>query len=333
MATTNYLNPTGVRPEYGWKPQGFLAGMNYSRDRQRYDQLAPLQDAITQMGAMEQSNKLDEYGLDAPVRDAKREEKIAVSQSLAETAGPRATADLENVTLGNDLNRGTKASKISEAIAAAAIKEGDAGMAKLQKAVTVAQALSQSLGQGGPAAGAQIQQVLKQANVDPNDPMVKYILSAPSPKEMQKRANILLQVFTEAMPAYRQSMDVQKLQNQGGMQRQGLANQGQLATANARAQAKTQTAAQFLANYPAMTKNPEQAYTMLQMIIADNDLDPSLKAKAVDMAARIQPLVQARIRQDPAVFGGMPAGQRPSVDPNQSQAGGTWIPGKPIKLK
>ena len=40
MAETNYINPGSIRPEYGWKPQGALAGMLYGADRARYENMA-----------------------------------------------------------------------------------------------------------------------------------------------------------------------------------------------------------------------------------------------------------------------------------------------------
>ena len=39
----DYINPTAIRPEYGWKPEGFLAGMNYASDRQQYQNISNLQ--------------------------------------------------------------------------------------------------------------------------------------------------------------------------------------------------------------------------------------------------------------------------------------------------
>ena len=46
MSTTNYMNSNAIRPDYNWKPSGFLAGMHYSDDRRRYNDVSSLQDAM-----------------------------------------------------------------------------------------------------------------------------------------------------------------------------------------------------------------------------------------------------------------------------------------------
>src|SRR3990167_10217590 len=116
----DYLNPTSIRPEYGWKPQGFLGGMNYAEDRQRYRDVASLQDYMMRNEAAKSGMELEEYRGNAPVREAERRSKTAGFNATTETIGGIKRNELTKGSLDNQLSAGTMSSKIAEAAAKAA---------------------------------------------------------------------------------------------------------------------------------------------------------------------------------------------------------------------
>ena len=76
----DYLNPGTIRPEYGWKPKGALAGMWSMRDRNRYEDVASLQDLMMMIEAQKAQ---EEQTMGAPVRSAERQKKITEADLAA----------------------------------------------------------------------------------------------------------------------------------------------------------------------------------------------------------------------------------------------------------
>ena len=101
----DYNNPNSINPGTSYRPSGFLGGMTWMEDRQRYRDQAGLQDYMSGLEALLARDKYSEYGLDAPVRAAERPAKISESQARAMHAIPRSAATLEQLTLGNDTTR------------------------------------------------------------------------------------------------------------------------------------------------------------------------------------------------------------------------------------
>lgn len=95
----NYLNPEAIRPKYGWQPQGALAGMAYTKDRQRYEDTASLQDL---MMMLEAAKAQEEQVQGAPVRQAERSQK----RSAADLATLLAQSKMNQPGYGQALARG-----------------------------------------------------------------------------------------------------------------------------------------------------------------------------------------------------------------------------------
>lgn len=196
MANLNYTGD--LNPGLGWKPQGALAGMLYRKDRQRYDDVASLQDALTQMGVVEAQNKLADYQADSPVRAAERLSKIATANATAATIGPQKQADLaatsastEGQGLLNQYNLSTLPSRISEQITKAAKAKGDWNMEQLTQGVQATQLALAMVNAAGPAGIPAARAQLARMGFDPDkDPVLGWALSGP-PQEAKKRLETL----------------------------------------------------------------------------------------------------------------------------------------------
>ncbi len=75
----NYLNPNAAAPDIGWKPEGFLGGMLYRNRLQQYNDMQGLQQQMMGTSAQMENEKLQDYRMDAPVREAERGAKIPKS--------------------------------------------------------------------------------------------------------------------------------------------------------------------------------------------------------------------------------------------------------------
>lgn len=112
MADINY-NSGPVNPGYNWKPSGFLAGMSWQQDRDRYMDMAPLQDYATGLGVQSSKAKLEDYFKDAPVRDAERSSKIATADAVRQTILREKMAGVDSSELKNQYERATQPSRIA----------------------------------------------------------------------------------------------------------------------------------------------------------------------------------------------------------------------------
>src|SRR3990167_557660 len=74
MANNDYINPEAIRPKYGWQPQGALAGMWSMRDRNRYEDVASLQDMLMKLAAQKEQ---EDMVMGGPVRQAERQKKLS----------------------------------------------------------------------------------------------------------------------------------------------------------------------------------------------------------------------------------------------------------------
>ena len=87
MANITYDSPSALAPKIDFAPDGFLGGM-WARQRQNdYRQAVEQSNLMKALAAKEEMNKLQEYGQNAPVRDAERLSKIAGFNSNAATIG------------------------------------------------------------------------------------------------------------------------------------------------------------------------------------------------------------------------------------------------------
>lgn len=233
MADTTYFNPQTVNPGTGYKPEGFLGGYTWGEDRQRYNQLAPLQDLMSMMAAQAEIDKQKEYGLNEPVRSAKRLENVATSKALAATVGGQKQGVLDELTLKNELSRKTQSAKISEVLLENAKKEREGAMEKLQTGFAIASILAQAAG-NGPAATAAVAQRMKEAGFDlDNDLLAKTILQDPS------KAKVIADAFDQASQQYRLELMKQREHAAGTLATAKEHSRGQMGAAAISATAKT----------------------------------------------------------------------------------------------
>ena len=204
----DYINPTAIRPEYGFKPEGFLAGMHYDRDRRRYEDVSSLQDYMMKNQAVESGGKLQDYLSDAPVREAKRASEIATSNATASTIGATKREELTKLRQGNKLDAGLMASKITEAIAKAEAAKDTTSMQKLQHGAAVARLLSDAVKGGGPTALAEVMRKLESSNADPR--IIEWFKNSGTPEGLMERVDMLNNAFLQASQQYRSTMDANK---------------------------------------------------------------------------------------------------------------------------
>ncbi len=318
----DYINPNSIRPDYAWKPSGFLAGMNYDADRARYENVAGLQDYMMKNQAVESGAKLEDYFKDAPVREAKRGADIATAEATKGTIGDLKSEEVRGKRLGNDLAQGELQPKISKAIAEAAIKGGEASMQELQRGAMIAGALSKAAG-AGPGALASVMQQLHQSGADPK--IISWFANSKSPAEIAQKAQILTESFAQASREYQQAMAVAREHTRGTLGAASIHAEAQVKAAEIRSKEKNKSAEQILQSIAG--KDPENQLPFLYSIIQDADVDVALKVKAQSMYEQAKVIVEARRknRGEPQLPG-LPTAPNPNLDPRQTGTN-TGIPG------
>jgi hypothetical protein len=218
-------------PGNGWQPRGFLGGATWYDDRKRYEDAESLASYQRGLGAVEGTAKLEDYFKDAPVRDTKRLADIATNAATTATVGNRMAEDVRGKRLDNNLSEGTLGSNISLKLTEAASKQREEGVAKLKQGLQLSTIMMQAMGTAGPAGAAAVAERLKGAGLDvENDPVVRMIMSAGTPQEMQQRAQALYKAFDEADAGFR----LQAAKDAAALKRQQVATSGTVAAANAR---------------------------------------------------------------------------------------------------
>jgi hypothetical protein len=114
MANITYDSPASLRPEDGWKPQGFLGGMVWDQRDRDYRQAVQTDQQMKSIDLQNAIQEQEQSKLDLPVKAAKREGDIAKAQSLAQTAIPQAQATLETTQLANTKARAVQPDEIAE---------------------------------------------------------------------------------------------------------------------------------------------------------------------------------------------------------------------------
>lgn len=324
MASLDYFNPNSINPGTSYKPSGFLGGMTWMEDRNRYRQLAELQDYLYGLEAQKKTGEYEDYRLDAPVREAERPAKIARFGEEAQNALPRGNATLaqlleqiDEVELRNKKTRGTIESDIESTNA---VNRGKGSKANLDQFAQDTEYLDNLIGTidpdaPQPAQDAQWGQVLQQIPAEYRRYFPK-TWGKPAKDQMQRLREMTMRGTYAQTRAMDQERMKQLVEQQGRMDVVGAQGQTQENVANIRAQAKNRSVMQAL-NDPNFLRNPEQAWVVIQTILADSDIDPQLKAKATELARRIEPLVRGRLRPGQPTFPGLPSGERPEIDPDQ----------------
>lgn len=281
MAEVNYLNPSAINPGTAYKPSGVLGGYIWGEDRQRYDALAPLQDLMSMLSAQEQMNKMQEYGQNAPVREAERAEKIAKSSATAETFGPKLRGENEKLNLSNQYDRETLQTRMKEKLLDVSTKELKGGGQKLKLGAQIAYALSKAAG-SGPAASAAVIAKAKELGIDPNDETIQAIIRAPTPQAIEQAAQAVFGAFDQADSEYRRTMAEQELKTKSAMDVAKEHSRGQIAAANIRSQQQKKDVQTMVIQ--GLTRGAD---TSKLSIAAGAEDHPDLDAATKQMAKRI----------------------------------------------
>ena len=206
----DYINPTSIRPENGWKPQGFLGGMEHAMDRQRYEDTATLQDYMMGNSAIESGAKLSDYFSDAPVREAERGSKIATANATTATIGDQKKGELRKLNLDNDLASGTLQANIAKRVAEAALEGGKQSMQQMEMASMVAAQLAQAAN-SGPAALNYVMQQLTKAGAPPQ--MMQFFAQIRDPNQLKAVAQAMQNGLRDANIQYQREWSLHNLDN------------------------------------------------------------------------------------------------------------------------
>lgn len=275
MATNDYLNPTSIRPEYGFKPEGFLGGMHYARDRARYEDVASLQDYMMKNSAAKSGMELQDYSADAPVREAKRLADIASAKATASTIGGIKQNELTKGGLDNELSAKTMSSKIAEAAAKASMEGDKSQMSQLATGAAIGRALASAAG-NGPGALAGVLQQLQQSKADPR--IIQWFSNSRSPQELAKKAQMITDAFMQANEHYRSAMDVAATNARSHEKVAGINAASAMAVAKERSAAKVKSTDQLLQEV--LKLKPGNRIGYYDQVIADADATLAQKEKA-----------------------------------------------------
>ena len=315
----DYINPTAIRPDNGWKPQGFLGGMYHSRDRQRYEDVSSLQDYMMKNQAVESGGKLQDYLSDAPVRESKRLADLATNMATAGTVGDIKRNEVEKGKLDNQLSAGTLASKIAEAAAKASQAGDTAQMQQLANGAAIAKALAAAAG-NGPGALAGVLQQLEQSKADPR--IIQWFKGSRSPQELMQKAQMINDAFLQANQQYRSTMDANKATLES-REREGAKDRGnQMAIAQLKQKDKLKSIDQMLQEVVKLSPDKQIGY--YDQVIADGDATLVQKEKArTGKAAAVKALNLNAKTDDPILPGLPPSTRRRYGDGPGSESDGT----------
>ena len=133
MPIMSYDNPTSIRGNVGYTPNGLLGGVLYNQNQQDYQDNMRMSEQAKQMGLQEQMNQLQDYRDNAPLRDAQRSSGIATANANASTigdvkAGQAAEGRVNAATVNDQI--GMSAIKYRESLQAEQQKKFDSDMSK-----------------------------------------------------------------------------------------------------------------------------------------------------------------------------------------------------------
>ena len=298
----DYINPTAIRPEYGWKPEGFLAGMNYASDRQRYEDVSSLQDYMMKNDASMSGMKLADYSADAPVREAERRSKTATFDANTATIGGIKQNEMQKGSLDNDLASGVLKSKIAEAAANAAIKGGEASAKEFERSAAMAGALSKAAG-SGPEALARVIQHLKTSGANPQ--ILDFFSQAKDVKQLKQMADAMNEGLLEADSKYQQHMRGIEVQRKSQEKIAGIQAQAQKDIAEIRQKTKLKNIDQMLQDVLKLT--PDKQIGFYDQVLADSDATLEQKQKALVAKDAAIKALNLRAPKDDPIIPGLPA--------------------------
>lgn len=303
-----YFNPQAVNPGTAFKPDGFLGGYIWGEDRNRYNQLAPLQDFMQMIQAQESQNKMQEYGLNEQLRAAERAGKIASARATESTVGRQKEAEVGKLEVDNEYSRLSLKDRVKKVFLDNAKLEPEIAEKNMEQAAYLA-SLYAAAGKQGPLAVQQVDELARKLNMG-NDPIVQAFRSNP------QIAGVIGQAAVEARADYRQAMDKQRLQGQQQMDVAREHSRSAMAVANARAQQKNKGYEQLLRE----AKKDEDVLRLWQIMSSDPEVAPSLLAKAKAAAEQADRNLKARgaERMQPPLAPGLPSQTPQSRLPGQT---------------
>lgn len=303
MAEQLYNNPTSIRPEYGWKPQGFLAGMNYDQDRRRYEDTASLQDYIMKNSAIESGVKLNDLFSDQPVRDAERVEKINKANVGLETYGPKQRGEVKKLNLENDLADGTFKSNVALKVAEAAIKGGQASTAQFEQMSQIGAMLSKAAN-GGPGSLAAVMQHLQKSGANPE--ILKFFGNLRDPKQIKAAATAINEGLLEASEKYQTQMRVQKQKDASDEKVAARHDATQVQIAELKKKDKIKDINQMLQD--AVKLKPDQRASVYKLIMDDPEATLAQKQKALTGREEAIKAMNLGAKVDDPAIPGLPSG-------------------------
>ena len=305
----NYFNPTSVRPDNGWKPEGFLGGMYHSRDRQRYEDVAAVQDYMQRNDAVKSASTLTDYFKDAPVREAERGSKIATANATRDTIGLQKHADLRKTNLENDLAEGTLKSKISQSISEAAIKGGVAVKDQMEQMGAMAAQLARAA-KGGPDSLARVMQHLQASGANPQT--LKFFGNMSDPKQIQAVSQAINEGLLDASEKYQQHMRGIEEQRKSMEKIAGIQAQAQRDVADIRQKAKQKDIDQMFQEVLKLA--PDKRIQFYSDVINNPDATVEQQQRAVRARAEAVKAIELNAKSDSPGIPGLPADQRRQFD-------------------
>lgn len=288
MADVNYMNPSALDPGVGFKPEGFLGGMEWQRRNQMFTDAQSLQELMSRNSAVKSNIEANEFQQFAPTRQAKNLAELETANAIASTVGRSKEQEVRNLEatgrntnaladqheIGNTFERTVQPSKIASTIAKHALEQQDAGVKGLQNQVQAFKAVATQMAMQGPGAAANAAQLLQQAGV-PRD-QVYNLIGDGRPETIMKNFKNMMEILLQADNQVQSNLRGIQMQGQNQLAVQGLANAGSLATANARMGAKNKTWLDVLKG----AKTPDDMIGKSEMALSDPDIDPNTRLAA-----------------------------------------------------
>ena len=322
MPNVNYVNPTSIRPEYNYKPSGFLAGMHYSQDRRRYNDVSSLQDAMMANEATKSDNELKDYALDAPVRESKRESDLATNLANRDTIGGIKRNEMVKGNLENDLASGVLKSKISKSVSEAAIKGGEASTKQFELAGEISSILSKAAS-GGPESLARVMETLRAKGADPK--MLQFFGNIRDPKQLKAVATAINEGLLDASEKYQSHMRGIEEQRKSAEKIAARHDATQKEIAEIKQKAKLKDIDQMLQDVLYLT--PDKQIGFYDQVLSDPDATLAQKQKAIIAKEAAIKALNLRAPKDDPIIPGLPPSTPRRYGEGLGSQTNTGIPG------
>ena len=249
MADLNYMNPGSLDPGLGFKPTGFLGGMEWQKRNKMFEDAVSLQQLSSMRAGEKQGMELDEFKRFAPTRDAKNLSDLMTHRAEAETVGPRKSQEVANLVsqgalhdaqtekygLDNQHARATQSSKIDADIAENITRGGTSAVTQMKNITEASRQAAIQIAQGGPQATAQVMQTLSRAGM-PMDQLRQFVGDG-RPQTLMTNLKKFTDLLLRVDQVHQSKMAEIKQQGANQLAVQGSANAGGLAIANVRSTA------------------------------------------------------------------------------------------------